>query len=228
MKKKFIIVFIWFIILNILINVCYYLITENGIDVILPKISFEIRYFFREVIEKNIKYNNFSEDNTISKNNFSVNLSNIEYEQSSGELKLKFNFYTDDKQTLEYFGSILRIYDDNKIFYHNSLGSLAFSDNYKYLLYDTNVYDEIDSFDLYNKKLYGKLDDTNLNKETLIQTVNMETNIYAETTLYLGENYKIPNKLYIDFIDLQYKSVDRFIAHRVIEPLGEFRFIITF
>lgn len=232
MKKKFIIVFVWIIILNILINVCYYLIREKGIDIVLPKVSFQIRYFFREKIEKNLDYSNFAEDSIISKNNFSVNLSNIQYNQSSGELKLKFNFYTNDNQTLEKCGSILRIYDDNKIFYHALYGNLSFSDNEKYLLYDINAYDETNYSDLYNQKLYGELDDTNFNKESVINPIikvsNAGANIDAEGTLYLGENYKIANRLYIDFLDLQYQALDRFIAHRVIEPLGEIKYIINF
>lgn len=228
MKKKFVIILIWLIILNILINICYYLVNEDGIHIILQKVSFKVRYFFRETIEQEINYSNYIKNNVISKNNLCIKLSNINYKESSGELKLGFNFYTDDNQTLEYFGSVIRIYDDSKIFYHNLLGSTVFFDNTNYLLYNTNLYGEINPSDLYNKKLYGQLDDINLNKDTIIETVNSDKNILAETVLYLGKNYKIHDKLYIDFIDLQYKSVDKFIAHRPIEPLGEFKFIVNF
>lgn len=231
MKKKLAITLIWLAIITILVNVCYYLILEGGIGIVKNKLDFSIKYHFREIIETNIEYNDYNENNIISKNNLSVKLSNISYEKNSGDLKIKFEVCTNDDQILEGVGSVIRIYDENKLFYHSMSGNLYMTDNIDdYLLYNTNVYDEIKITENYNVNIYGELDDTNFNLDKLCEITTSEDDKFKiiELSINLGENYQISDKLFIDFLDMQYKTVDEFTAHRLIEPLGELKFIIEF
>lgn len=230
MKKKFIIIFAWIIVINILINVFYYLIIENGFEIITRQFAFRKRYYFREIVNVNLDYNNYENNNIFSKDNMFIELSNIDYEKWSGKLKTKFTFYMNNDDVLDTVGGILRIYDDKKIFYHGYLGGYWDSNNMEYLMFDENIYGEVNLEDLYNKKLYGELDDTNLNLDEFIIFNNVYNNepIEAELSLNLGKEYEISEKLYIDIIDFQYKSVDEFLPKKIFNPLGEIKFIVNF
>lgn len=231
MKNKFIIILIWFAIINILINICYYLIIEDGINIIIPELAFKFRYHFRERVSISLDYDNYEKNNVISKENASIKLSNIKYEKESGKLNLKFELYEKNDYILDRIGGVIRIYDDKKIFFHGSFGG-SFDDwkNMEYLLFDKDLYGEVNYTDTYNQKLYGKLDDSNLNLDKYIMFNNIGTyeTINAELSLDLGKDYEINNNLYIDILDYQYKSVDEFVHNKPMEPLGEFKFIINF
>ncbi len=232
MKKKFLVLLIWIIIINILINIFYYLIMENGINILIPQLAFKIKYYFREVIEVAVDYNDLNKNNVVSKNNIAIRLSSINYEQTSGELNLKFEFYTNNDDILENIGSVLRIYDNKKIFYHGYGGATIWdSDTAMNLLLGKNMYGKFDESNLYNKKLFGELDDTNFNFgfcTTITGLDNDDEPVTEEVTLNLGKKYEISDNLYIDFLDFQYKSVDEFIWRKAIEPFGEFKFIVNF
>lgn len=231
MKKKAFIILIWFIVINILINVCYYFIFENGFNIIMPQIAFKTRYFFRKTVDVTVDYKEFEKNNVVSKDNISIKLCNINYEKNSGELKLEFEFDTNNDYPLDYIGGVQRIYDDKKIFYHTLFGTSFYdTGNIKYLLYSENMYGVVDGSNRYNKKIYGELDDSNFNDEPGITYDNMNDDepIYEELTLNLGKDYDITGQLYIDFIDVQYKTVDEFEYHKAFEPLGVLRFIINF
>lgn len=117
MKKKFIIIFIWLIVITILINIFYYLIMENGINILSHQLAFKLKYYFRKVIEVEVDYNDLERNNVISKDNISVKLSNIDYKQDTGKLNVKLEFYTNnDGDVLEYTSGVARVYDDKKIF----------------------------------------------------------------------------------------------------------------
>lgn len=229
MKKKFIIIFIWLIVITILINIFYYLIMENGINILSYQLAFKLKYYFRKVIEVEVDYNDLERNNVISKDNISVKLSNIDYKQDTGKLNVNLEFYTNnDGDVLEYTGGIARVYDDKKIFFNGPVGSLLDDmENMKYLLFSEDIYGNVEEG---YKKLFGKLDYSNLNdtfESCIINTIE-EDPITAELNLNLGEKYKIPDKLYISIIDLMYKSVDEFAVCKAIEPLGELKFIVNF
>lgn len=232
MKKKIFAILIWLIIINILINIFYYLIMENGINIIIPQLAFKLKYYFREVAEVTVDYNDLDKNNVVSKNNISIKLSSINYEQASGELNLKFEFYTNNDNILENIGSVLRIYDNKKIFYHGYGGTTIWdSDTATNLLLGKNMYGEFDESNFYNKKLFGELDDTNFNSglgTTITGLDNDDEPVIEEVTLNLGKGYEISDNLYIDFLDFQYKSVDEFVWRKAIEPLGELKFIVNF
>lgn len=229
MKKKFIIIFIWLIVITILINIFYYLIMENGINILSHQLAFKLKYYFRKVIEVEVDYNDLERNNVISKDNISVKLSNIDYKQDTGKLNVKLEFYTNnDGDVLEYTGGVARVYDDKKIFSNGPVGTFfADMENIKYLLFSEDIYGNAE--DNY-KKLFGKLDYSNLNDTSESCTINTseEGPITEELNLNLGEGYKISDKLYISIIDLLYKSVDEFEYHKAIEPLGELKFTVNF
>ncbi len=229
MKKKFIIILIWLVIINILINICYYLIIEDGINIIIPELAFKFRYHFRERVSISLDYDNYEKNNVISKENASIKLSNIKYEKESGKLNLKLEFFENNDYALDQIGGVIRIYDDKKIFFHGSFGG-SFDDwkNMEYLLFNRDLYGEVNYTDTYNQKLYGKLDDSNLNLDKLLNNVFENDTINTELSLDLGKDYEINNNLYIDILDYQYKSVDEFVYNKPMEPLGEFKFIINF
>ena len=117
MKKKFVFILIWLIVITILTNIFYYLIMEDGINILLPQLAFKFKYYFREVIDITVDYKNLEENNVISKDNVSIKLSDINYQQDSGELNIKIEFYTNnDGDVLEYTSGVARVYDDKKIF----------------------------------------------------------------------------------------------------------------
>lgn len=230
MKKKIFAILIWLIIINILINIFYYLIMENGINILMPQLAFKLKYYFREVVEAEVDYNDLEKCNVVSKNNASIKLSNINYQKDSGELQLKFEFYTNNDYILENIGGVLRVYDDQKIFSHNCIGG-GFGDweNIQYLLISEDMYRNVDFSNEYNKQLYGELDDSNLNIDRLFSINSLEDYpIIGELSLNLGKGYEISDNLYIDFLDFQYKSVDEFVWRKAIEPLGELKFIVNF
>lgn len=232
MKKKFIIIFIWLIVISMLVNILYYLIMENGINILMPQIAFKFKYYFREVIDITVDYKNLEENNVISKDNISIKLSNINYQQDIGELNIKLESYTNSNDVLDGIGGILRVYDEKKIFFNGPVGALLKDmKNTKYLLYTEDIYGNVEAEEISNKKLFGKLDYSNLNTDYFdrFDINNSDDNsIATNLTLDLGKGYKIPDKLYISVINFVYKSVDEFMYRKAIEPLGELKFIVEF
>lgn len=215
-KKKFILILIWLVLLGVLINVLYGFIYENDAEILKEELKFHFRYYTRTTVKKKLNYQEFNnEDSSISKNNISIKLSEINYDETTGKLKLDFEFFTNDNQIFDTnIGCITRIYDSQNIFYNSLVGSMG------------TEYTER----LLNKNMYKKLNDSKLNENNIYELVDLddETSKKLEINLELGENYKISNYLNIEFLDFTYKTVDEFLYHRAIEPIGEFQFMISF
>lgn len=215
-KKKFILILIWLVLLGVLINVLYGFIYENDAEILKEELKFNFRYYTRTIVKKKLNYQEFNnEDSSISKNNISIKLSEINYDETTGKLKLDFEFSTNDNQIFDTnIGCITRIYDSQNIFYNSLVGSMG------------TEYTER----LLNKNMYKKLSDSKLNKNNIYELVDLddETSKKLEINLELGENYKVSNYLNIEFLDFTYKTVDEFLYHRAIEPIGEFQFMISF
>lgn len=214
-KKKFILIFIWLLLLVLIINVLYGFVYENDAEILKEELKFNFRYYTRTVVQTSLNYEDDNDLNAIvSKNNISIKLNNINYDKVAGKLKLDFEFSTNDSQIFaENIGTILRIYDSKNIFYNSLLGNMA-TENQERLLSKT-----------INKKLdYSKLN--NINFEVL--DLENGSSKKVEIDLELGGNYEITDKLNIEFFDFTYKTVDEFLYHRAIEPMGEFKFVINF
>lgn len=219
MKKKIIFISIWLIIIFILINVLYGFFYEDDISSIFDKIAFKKNYYSREILECNVDNNN-EEENIISKNNMSVELVSINYEQESGMLNAEFDFYTDDEIRLEKMRAMLRVHDDKNIFYNKSVGNMLYLGGTDYILY--------------NRKLYSKLSNKNFDISKMDEEKEFNFSVRPgkngkklKLEFNLGENYKISDSLYIEFLDLIYKpNFDT--SQKPIYPLGEFKFIINF
>ncbi len=103
----------------------------------------------------------------------------------------------------------------------------ADSKNMKYLLFSEDMYGKIEEGNY--KKLFGKLDYSNLNTDRFFIIHDLDSNpIVAKVLLNLGEGYKISDKLYISIFDFVYKSADEFEEQKLSEPLGELKFIVEF
>lgn len=220
MGKKFIAIGIFFLILFIFVNIFYGFFYEDNIDSLLDKITFRIKYYSREILEYSLDYNKNEMHSIISKDNISIELSNINYEQSSGKLTADFNFYTNDEKNLEKLRFMLRIHDNKNIYYNKSVGDNLFVGNTDYLLYNKNLY-----FKLSTKGL----DTSKLDEDTSFKFSNLENGKCKalSVVLDLDENYKISDNLYIEFLDLIYKpKYDN--SYKVFNYLGEFRYKISF
>lgn len=214
-KKKFILIFIWLLLLVLIINVLYGFVYENDAEILKEELKFNFRYYTRTIVQTSLNYEDSNNLNgMVSKNNISIKLNNINYDKITGKLKLDFDFSTNDNQIFsENIGTILKIYDSKKIFYNSLLGNMV-TENQERLL-SKNM----------NKKLY----DSNLNNVNF-EVLDLEngSSKEVEIDLELGENYEISDKLNIEFWDFSYKTADEFLYHRAIEPMGEFKFVINF
>lgn len=142
-KKKVVFVTIWFLILYILINILYGFFYADDLKMLQNEIKFRIAYNFREIIETTLDYDSYKKDdesNVISKDSISIKLSDIDYEQTTGVLKLNYDFYMNDGQSLDSIGAILRVHDDKKMFYNSFFGVAFVVNRIDYLLFDENIY----------------------------------------------------------------------------------------
>lgn len=219
MGKKFIIIGIFFFIFFIFVNIFYGFFYEDNINSLRDKITFRIKYYSREILEQCLEYNKDSYAK-ISKDNISIELYNLSYEQSSGLLSINFNFYTNDKQILEKLRFMLRVHDDKNIYYNKSVGDLLFVGNTDYLLYNKNLYSKLST---------KGLDTNQLDEDTSFNISNLENGKYKtlSLTFNLGENYKISDNLYIEFLDLIYKPQYN-NCYKIFNYLGEFKYKISF
>lgn len=218
-KKKVIFVTIWFLILYILINILYGVFFADDLKMLQNEIKFRIAYNSREIIETTLDYDSYKKEdasNVLSKDSISIKLSDIDYEQTTGVLKLNYDFYMNDGQSLDCIGAILRVHDDKKMSYNSFFGAAFVINRIDYLLYDENVYPII--FDT------SKLDDI-----SFFEIYDSEDGTYQKLDLVfnLGENYEIQDNLYIEFLNVVYEPLGDF-WYKAIEPLGEFKFIINF
>lgn len=214
--KKLFIVFIWIFLLNIFVMLAYGFFYEDDANKLKDMLTYKFKFHTRTIAKTSLEYNKFNDaQNVVSKNNISIKLTDINYDKTSGNLKLNFDFYTNDKQNFDRnIGTILRIYDDNNLFYNSLLGNLS-TENKEFLL---------------EEKKYKNLDDSFLDESSNFEIMDSEQGYCkkVEINLNLGKDYQILNALNIEFQDFMYRTVDEFLAHRAIEPLGEFKFIINF
>lgn len=211
-RKKLLIVIIYMSLLNIIIMFFY----TDSIKDLKNTLIFKSKYVRKTVLETNLNYNDISENNIISKNNFSIQLSNLNYNKENGSLKLEFKFYTNDEKMISNIEYIIIIYDSKKIFYLNER-----SNEQKYAKYITKEkpYKSLDKNMIESDEQY---------KSYYIKDYNSEYEIQKtfELEVFLGENYNILDELNIDFWNLTYKEIDDFTSRKVIEPLGEYKFIV--
>ena len=222
MKKKFIILGILAVVILICINLLYGFFYEDNIENIMDKILFRTKYHSREIIDKHLKYNNIKdeEEYILSKNNISIKLLDINYEESSGNLKALFEIYTTDDKTLNKIHFIPKINDNNNILYNKQVGVKLYVDNLDYLLYNNNLYNKLSTKSFSTNKL-----DNDDNSIITTQKDSKTKNI--EITLNLGENYKIQEYLSFEFLNIIYKpELDN--SYKVFNSYGSFRFIIDF
>lgn len=217
MKKKFFIISICFIVFFILINIFYDFFYGDNINNIIDKILFRKNYYLREILECN--YNEKNSVAILSKNNISIKLSNVNYETEAGVLNVNFDIYTNNNEVLNELRFMLCVHDNKTMFYNNSVGDMLFVGNTDYLVYNKNLYSKLST---------KKLNYSKLNEEKKFDIVNTSSpsckNIKLEFNL--GENYKIQDKLYIEFLDLIYKPQND-TSHKIFNPLGEFKFVIA-
>lgn len=220
MKKKIIILCILSTILFILVNIFYGFFYEDNIENIMDKILFRTRYYSREILEKSAEYNNIGDNNILNKNNISIRLSNINYEETSGLLKASFELSSTEANFLDKISYIMKINDKETLFYNERVGEKLYVDNLDYLLFN---------HDLYNKLSAKKLNTYKLDNETnLITLTKINDNTQnIEIFLNLEKNYKIQESLYFEFLDLIYKPESN-NSHKVFDGYGSFRFIINF
>lgn len=219
MKKKFIVLGILAIIILICINLLYGFFYEDNIKNVVDKFIFRNKYYSREIMDKQVLYGNFESDNQLTKNNISIQLSDISYDQPSGKLDAIFEVSANDNQALDKICFLLKVNDNKNIFYNKRVGEKLFVDNLDYLLYNNDLYYKLSTKDL---------DTSSLEKQNPIGTSPKDTNSKTiEMTLYLGENYEISDNLYIEFLNLIYKPTSS-NSHKVFDGYGSFRFVITF
>ncbi len=220
MGKKFIIICIFFFVFFILVNIFYGFFYEDNIDSLQDKITFRIKYYSREILEHSFNNNENELPAITSKDNISIELSNINYEQESGKMTINFKFYTNDEKNLEKLRFMLRIHDNKNIYYNKSVGDNLFVGNTDYLLYNKNLYSKLST---------KGLDTSKLDEDTSFKFSNLENGKYKtlSLTFNFGENYKISDNLYIEFLDLIYKpECDN--SYKLFNYLGEFRYKISF
>lgn len=214
--KKLFIVLIWIFLLNIFVMLAYGFFYENDASKLKEVAVYKFRFHTRTIAKTSLEYDKFNDaQNVVSKNNISIKLADINYEKASGNLKLNFEFYTNDKQNFDRnIGTILRIYDDNNLFYNFSLGNLS-TENKELLL---------------EEKKYKELDDSLLDESSNFEIMDSEQGYCkkVEINLNLGKDYQILNALNIEFQDFTYRTEDEFLVHRAIEPMGEYKFIVNF
>lgn len=219
MKKKFIILGILTILILICINLLYGFFYEDNIKNVVDKFIFRNKYYSREIMDKQMLYGDFENNNILTKNNISIQLSNISYDQPSGKLNAIFEVSANDNQSLDKICFLLKVNDNKNIFYNKRVGEKLFVDNLDYLLYNN---------DLYYKLSTKNLDTSSLEKQNPIGTSQKDDQTKnVEMTLYLGENYEISDDLYIEFLNLIYKPTSS-NSHKVFDGYGSFRFVINF
>lgn len=214
MKKKVIILSILFIVFFILINIFYDFFYGDNAS-LLDKILFRKKYYSREIVECNVDYNN--PEGTISKNNITVKLVSLKYEEGSGELEAEFDFNVEDGTRLRELRAMLRVHDNQEIFYNSSIGDMLFLGETDYVLYNSNLYSRLST------KNFGiaKQNTTDFNFSTMYDKKNLKLN------LKLGKNYEVLGNLYIEFLDVIYMT-DSYYCYKPMYPLGEYKFIINF
>lgn len=220
MKKKFIILGILAIIILICINLLYGFFYEDNIKNIMDKILFRTKYHSREIIDKQVLYGNFEKDSMITKNNISLKLSSINYEETSGILNADFELSSTEPNFLEEICYIMKINDKQNIFYNKRVGEKLYVDNLDYLLFNHDLYNKLSS-----KNLKTDKSENTTNLITLSKLNNNTTNI--KILLYLEKNYKVQESLSFEFFDLIYKPESN-NSHKVFDSFGSFRFIINF
>lgn len=219
LKKKFVFIIIGLLMCFILINILYDFFYGDDIDNLYDKLYFRFRYYSREIIETTINSNDDSANNVLFQNNISVKLSSIDYDKTSGLLNANFDIYTNNEESLDKLRFMLCIHDDKSIFYNSSVGDMIFVGNTDYLLYNKNLYSKLSA---------KKLDVSKLDEDTQFNIVSTPNTSYKsiELNLNLGKNYEIQDKLYIEFLDLIYKTPNN-TSHKIFDPLGEFKFVIN-
>lgn len=224
-KKKIIIALVYVLILCIIINILHVLFYKEYMGLLQycksfsDEINLKTEYYSRKIIKSTLDYSNYSQEkNVMSTDQISINLSNINYDQNSGILKMKFIFYMNDGQCLESVRFKLKIYDKKYLFYENQIGSIYYMDNLDYLFYNE---------DLYNKIANKKLDTSKLNQNSKCNKFKEDIYQILEVELNVGQNYKIQDSLHIEFLNLIYNPLGDFY-YKAIEPLGEIKYIINF
>lgn len=218
MRKKIVIIGILFIVFFVLVNIFYGFFYEDNVGNLLDKITFRIKYYSREILKYNLDYNK-NKNAIISKDNLSVELYDTNYDSSSGQLTINFKFYLNNEKNLERLRFMLRVHDDKKIYYNNSVGDQLFVGNTDYLLYNKNLYSKLST---------KGFDTSKLNEETTFRFSSLEHGKYKtlSLTFNLGENNEISNNFYVEFLDIIYTpKYDN--SYKVFDYLGEFRYKIS-
>lgn len=218
-KKKFIILSILTIVILVCINLFYGFFYEDNIKNVVDKIIFRTKYYSREIIDKQVLYGDFENNNMITKKNISMQLSNINYDQTNGKLDVNFKVSTNNNQSLDKICFLLKVNDNKNVFYNKRVGEKLFVNNLDYLLYNNDLYYKLSTKDL---------DTSKLENDGLISTPQQNKNSKnIEITLYLGENYEVSDNLYIEFLNLIYKpELDN--SYKIFNSYGSFRYIINF
>ena len=219
MRKKFVIIVILFIVFFILVNTFYGFFYEDNVGNLLDKITFRIKYYSREILEYNLDYNK-DKNAIISKDNISAELYDTNYDPLSGQLTINFKFYTNNEKLIERLRFMLRVHDDEKIYYNHSVGDQLFVGNTDYLLYNKNLYPKLST---------KGFDTSKLDEETSFRFSSLENGKYKtlSLTFNLGKNNETSNNFYVEFLDIIYaQKYDNF--YKVFDYLGEFRYKISF
>ncbi len=219
MRKKFVIIVILFIVFFILVNTFYGFFYEDNVGNLLDKITFRIKYYSREILEYNLDYNK-DKNAIISKDNISAELYDTNYDPLSGQLTINFKFYTNNEKLIERLRFMLRVHDDEKIYYNHSVGDQLFVGNTDYLLYNKNLYPKLST---------KGFDTSKLDEETSFRFSSLENGKYKtlSLTFNLGKNNETSNNFYVEFLDIIYApKYDN--SYKVFDYLGEFRYKISF
>lgn len=224
MKKaiKFIIIFV-----ILLLLIWFFLHTTVGAK-LFADMLYKNKYYSRKVLETTSQYNCNDKTFTksfISENDFSVQLSNIDYDKENGNLlNLTFDFTNNKNPDLSTVGFVLEAYDKNGSICCQNLGSMNYptgSELVQYVQY-------------YSSDLYGEdyLDINLMNLDNLVKiTHDYPENgnyITRNLTLDLPDDYEINGDLNIVLFDLQYQNTGDSNYYKVINPLGEYKFTINF
>lgn len=218
MKKKIIIIFILYIIISILVNIFYGFFYEDDIGNIIDKLNFRKKYNSRKIVTQT--YDAKNDTNSMFSNNIvSISLSNLSYKKNEGKLKFNLIFSLKDKKTIEDLCFILKVHNNNNMFYNSIIGKKMYVDNTDYLLYNHN---------LYNKLSFKDFNIDNLNdKQFSIVNSNTKNEKNIEVCLNLKENYELSNNLYIEILGLIYKpKLEN--SYKLFDSIGELKYIVKF
>lgn len=203
------------LIANIIIVICMRTIPFQEI---FYNIYYKEKYNSREIVQAVSNYNladgSFSES-SIEKNGFIAKISNIDYDKENENiLNLQFDFSTTDNTGLNTVGFLLRIYDEvnENVICYQIYGDKGL-DDMEYIFYN---------------RYFNNGDGWRMNSYAEISNERDKDNITRNLKIKLPDDFVIKGKYNIDLFNLQYQTTKSPDYYKVIEPLGEFKFIINF